>query len=235
MKKLLLALLCAASPLFADEDVPVLPPAPPPVIENLVSDGTPYVEHGVAMAPLAVTCDFLGAKVTCVDGLVTVVKSFAEGAARTITFRLGGKTAQIIDGGNTRTVKLDRSPEARLGTSFAPAKFMVEILGGELEVDAESVPLKVKSGPREAVFAKRDNYNGSDAARVTLGNHVGRAISLRLSGPQKLRVELADGATLFLPLPPGLYYYQAGSSGMKTIKGARRLLAGRKTNWSWGR
>ena len=230
--------LCALQPALADEAptaLPVLPAPPAPVALKLIADGSPYAEHGVAMAPLTATCEFLGAKVTCIDGLVTMVKSFEGGAARTVTFRFGGKSAQVIEGGNTRAVKLDRAPEERLGTGFAPAKFVVEILGGELEVDAKGVPIRVKDGQREGAFVARENYAGSDAARVTLGNHVGKAISLRLTGPLKLRVELGDGEKIFLPLPPGLYYYQAGSAGMKVIGGARRLLAGRVTNWSWGR
>jgi hypothetical protein len=232
MKRLVFALLLLSLSV-AQAELPSVATSPPPVSLNAAG----YADNGVAMAPLRPVCDFLKAQVSFHDGLITIVKTFGEpNLARTITLRLGGKSAQIWDGAS-RVVTLSRPAESRLGTIFLPAKFLVEILGGELEVDKTGVPKTVREGERLAIFASSDaaSYKGGDAGRVTLINRVGKALSLRLNGPQKLRVEIAHGDKIYLQVKPGLYYYQAGCAGMQTINGARRLLAGRKTSWAWGK
>ena len=206
--------------------------------ERLICDGLPYVENGVAMVPVRPVCDFLQAKLSVTDGLLTVVKTFDEpNIVRTVSMRIGGKSAQIWDGGSSRTVALSKATESRLGTVFVPAKFWVEILGGELVADRSFKPLSIKDGSRVGQFVSNYDapYTATDAARVTISNRVGRALSLRLNGPQKLRVEIGNNSKISLRLKPGLYYYQAGSNGMQTIKSARRLLAGRQTTWVWGK
>jgi hypothetical protein len=205
--------------------------------ERIISDGLPYSDRGVAMVPLRPVVAFLRATTTYHDGLVTIVKNFEGGAARTVTLRLGGRSAQIWDGGASRAVPLARSAESRLGVIFLPAKFLVEILGGQLSVHKDGTLRSVREGQREGVFPALEQhiYRRTDAAKVTVTNRVGKAISLRLNGPQKLRVEIGHGAQLYLQLRPGVYYFQAHSAGMQEINGARRLLAGRKTNWAWGR
>jgi hypothetical protein len=50
-----------------------------------------------------------------------------------------------------------------------------------------------------------------------------------------LRIEIGNNKKINLRVKPGLYYYQAGCTGMQTIKSARRLLAGRQTIWAWGK
>lgn len=213
------------------------PPATRIIPERVLCDGLPHVDRGVAMAPVRPVCDFLKADLVFHDGLLTLTKNFGgPNLARTVSMRLGGKSAQIWDGGASRSVNLPRPAESRLGTLFLPAKFLVEILGGQLEVDKEGIPMRLLEGERVGVFTSNyaPFYDGADAARVTFINRVGRTLSLRLSGPQKMRIEIGVGAKIFVPIKPGLYYYQAGSSGMQTIKGARRLLAGHKTSWAWG-
>ncbi len=187
------------------------------------------------MAPLRTVCDFLKATTTYQDGLLSLVKTFEGGTARTVTLRLGGKSAQVWDGAAPRTVALARPAESRLGVIFVPAKFLSEILGGQVEVDTLGVPIRVLNGERQGVFVGNEKYAGADAAKVTLTNRVGKAMSLRLTGPQKLRVEVGQGGTIYLQVKPGVYYFQANSAGMQTINGARRFLAGRKTTWAWGR
>lgn len=206
--------------------------------ERLICDGLPYVEGGVAMAPARQVCEFLRAKLSVHDGLLTIVKTFDEPAVtRTISMRIGGKSAQVWDGDTSRTVSLPKATESRLGTVFVPAKFLIEILGGELVTDKNFKPLSMKDNERIGVFVSNYDapYTKGDAARVTISNRVGRALSLRLSGPQKLRVEIGNNEKISLRVKPGLYYYQAGCSGMQTIKSARRLLAGRQTTWAWGK
>ncbi len=248
MKVLFPAVLCLLlpfSPLQADEVVLDLPSAPLVAEkssinapERLICDGLPYVDSGTSMAPARQVCEFLKAKITFQDGLLTIVKTFDEpNMARTISMRMGGKSAQIWDGGSSRVVNLSLAAEKRLNTVFLPAKFLVEILGGELVSDSNFVPQGIKEGGRQAVFASNYDapYQGGDAARVTISNRVGRALSLRLTGPQKRRIEIGRNAKISLQIKPGLYYYQAGSAGLETINSSRRLLAGRQTTWAWGK
>src|SRR5687768_11661714 len=124
------------------EEQPATEPGRPAVMpEQLICDGLPYVEGGVAMAPVRQVCDFLRAKISVHDGLLTIVKNFGEpNVARTISMRIGGKSAQVWDGGISRTVALPKATESRLGTLFVPAKFLVEILGGELLSDKNFKP-----------------------------------------------------------------------------------------------
>lgn len=206
--------------------------------QRLICDGLPYVESGVAIAPARQVCEFLRAKLSVHDGLLTIVKTFDEPAVtRTISMRIGGKSAQVWDGDTSRTVSLPKTTESRLGTVFVPAKFLIEILGGELVTDKTFKPLSIKENQRTGIFISNNDapYTRGDAARVTISNRVGRALSLRLSGPQKLRIEIGNNEKISLRVKPGLYYYQAGCSGMQTIKSARRLLAGRQTTWAWGK
>lgn len=206
--------------------------------ERLICDGLPYVDQGTSMVPARQVCDFLQAKLTFNDGLLSIVKTFSEPAlTRTIAMRMGGKSAQIWDGGVSRFVNLPHACEARLGTVFVPAKFLVEMLGGEIVTDKQFVPQSINEGNRQGVFSSNYDapYNGADAARVTIVNRVGRALSLRLTGPQKRRIEIGRNGKISLQLKPGMYYYQAGSAGLQTINSSRRLLAGRQTTWAWGK
>ena len=206
--------------------------------ERLICDGLPYVDEGTAMVPARQVCDFLEATITFHDGLLTIVKTFGEpNLARSISMRMGGKSAQIWDGGASRSVNLPRAAEMRLNTVFVPAKFLVEILGGELVIDKNFVPQSIKDGARQGIFSSNfdEPYKGGDAARVAIINKIGRALSLRLTGPQKRRIEIGRNETIYLQLKPGLYYYQAGSAGMQKINSSRRLLAGRQTTWAWGK
>ena len=72
-------------------------------------------------------------------------------------------------------------------------------------------------------------------AQLTIVNRTGRALSLRLNGPQKLAIELGRSQSITRSIRPGVYYYKAAAVGLKTHGGVRRLLAGHKATWSWGR
>ena len=233
----LLAARAGEEPVTNENPVPNLN-SPTAIPERLVCDGLPYIENGVAMAPARPVCDFLRAKLSVADGLLTIGKNFDEpNIARTVSMRIGGKSAQVWDGGVSRNVVLPKATESRLGTVFVPAKFLVEILGGELLAEQKSKSMSVRDGARVGTFSSNYDgpYRGTDAAYVTISNRVGRALSLRLSGPQKLRFEVANNSKISVQMKPGLYYYQAGCAGMQTIKSARRLLAGRRTTWAWGK
>lgn len=206
--------------------------------QELLCDGLPYVDRGVAMVPARQVCDFLGAKIVFADNLLTIVKSFGEpNQSRMVSVRIGGKSAQISDGSSSRNVALPRLAELRLGTIFLPAKFLVEILGGELEVNKQFVPQAIRENQRRAIFTSSNAapYRGQDAARITVINRIGRALSLRLTGPQSLRLEIGHNEKVSLQAKPGVYYYKAGSSGLQPAQGARRFFAGRQTTWVWGK
>jgi len=191
------------------------------------------------MAPMRPVCSFLDASLQYSDGIITITKTFASDppGQRTITLRSGGRTARIQDSGGSRTVNLPRPAEERLGTVFLPLRFIVQALGAELKKSAYSRSGQIETAERIGVLVTppQPNYKGGDAVRVTLVNRVGGALSLRLAGPQRLIFELGRDEKVTRAMRPGVYYYLAASRGMKPASGVRRLLAGHKTTWAWGR
>lgn len=214
--------------------------APPLTAVTIKSAIPPYVDQGVTMVPMRPLCSFLGAGITYHDSILTIFRSAAPGNpgsnSLSVTLRAGGETAQIRNGSELRTVRLPLPAEERLGTTFLPARFFAEAFGAEIFLE-KGGGVQIKSGERTGVLQPLTQpvYNGNDAARVTIVNHVGRALSIRLTGPQNLALELGRKQSVTRTLKPGVYYYRAASIGMKTVKGTRRLLAGRKATWSWGR
>ena len=222
----------------------ITPQATPPAIvsgipEKIRTDVPPYTDRAIAMAPLKPLCEFLGAKPQYSDGIVTLSKTFLQNppGLRTITVRTGGTVAQIQDGNGQRAVRLPLPVEVRLGAIFVPLRFTVEALGGEVERIPEGEVTIIREADRVGVLTPiaQEGYRGRDAATVTITNRVGRALSLRLAGPQRLAIELGRNSTITRKVRPGVYAYQAASTGMKTRSGVRRLIAGRKATWAWGR
>ncbi len=220
---------------------PITPDQPDPqvTIEKIRTAAPPYIDRDVGMAPLRPVCSFLGASLQYHDGIITITKAFEANppGTRTITLRSGGRVAQFQDGNGSRTVNLPRRVEERLGIIYLPLRFLVEALGAELKPSAESELGQIEIGNRIGILVApfQANYNGANAVRVTIVNNVGGALSLRLAGPQKLAFELGHGARVTRSMRPGVYYYLAACSGMKTVSGARRLRSGQKTTWAWGR
>jgi len=198
-----------------------------------------YVDVGVTMVPMRPLADFLGVTTTYHDSIITLSSSgtTAGGAStpRTITLRNGGNSAQVQQGTERKTIKLPKAAEERLGTVFLPLRFFADVFGAEI-LPTKGAAILIKQGDRTGEFQSPVvSYSGGDAARVTIVNYVGRAISLRLTGPQNFNIELGHWQSVQRTLKPGIYYFRAASRGMKTVTGQRRLMAGRKATWSWGR
>lgn len=220
-----------------------LAPAAPPITEAAgevaISSPVPYyVDRGVTMVPIRPLCEFLGVRITMLDRVLTLAKQSEGDPAklRLITLRVNGSRAQITDGVTTRQAALARPAEMRLGNTFVQLRFVAESFGATLSFRARDKALVIAFEGRIGVLTPPaiNQYNGSDVSTLTITNRVGRALSLRLGGPQSVVLELANGQSVTRRLRPGVYYYQAGSAGMKPRSGARRLLAGRRSTWSWG-
>lgn len=236
---------------YADE-MQSLPPAPSTsatavtpsaptassTIEKIITDVPPYTDKAVAMAPMRPLCAFLGAHVEYSDGIITLTKNFGQTppGTRIITIRTGGGVAQVQDATGRHTMRLALPAEERLNVVFVPLRFIVQILGGSVERIPEGEVTVIRVEDRAGVLTPvaQEGYRGADAARLTIMNQVGRALSLRLVGPQHLSVELGRNSTITRSVRPGVYAYRAASTGMKPMSGVRRLLAGRKAIWAWG-
>lgn len=220
------------------------PPGPLPMtiapgaIEKIPAEVPPYTDKAVAMAPMRPLCAFLGAHVDYNEGMLTLTKNFAQNppGTRTITMRIGSGTAQIQDMVGRHTVRLSLPSEERLNVVFVPLRFLVQTLGGVVERIPEGEITVIRVGSRAGVLTPiaQEGYRGPDAARLTVVNRVGHALSLRLIGPQQLAIELGRNSTITRSVRPGIYTYHAAATGMRTVGGTRRLLAGRKAFWSWG-
>jgi len=222
------------------QELPAATTPPPivPLVRTIDTDVPYYVDQGVTMAPLRPIVEFMGAKVQYSDGILNISKVLENGETEALIFRVGGKSAQLRRGATLRTVALPLQVDKRLGVTFVPLRFVVEALGGHVRPVLEANGgVYIQSGDLKGVLrpTAQAGYRGADAARITFSNRVGRALSIRLSGPQSLAIELGRGQTLTRAVKPGVYYYKAASTGMRTRQGARRLSAGQKATWSWGR
>lgn len=189
-----------------------------------------YIDRGVTMVPLRPLCAFAGARLSLQNGLVEIRQ-----ASRLVQVRISSRQAQIVNV-SRRKMSLSLPLEARLQSLFAPLRFAVEVLNLRARVLADGdVALQTTDGREAVLHAPQPRYQGRDAARVTIHNGIGRALSLHLTGPQRVAIELGQGATLHCSLKPGVYYFRAGATGMHVVTGARRLLSGRSAAWSWGR
>jgi len=198
-----------------------------------------YIDRGVTMAPMRPLCDFLGIEVRMLDGVLSLTQQRGADAStiRLMTLRIGGHSAQLTENGATRTVALSLPAETRLGNTFLPVRFMKDAFSVMIGFRARDNALVIRDSRRTGVLSApvTAEYRGSNAATITITNRVGRALSLRLSGPQSIVLELGKNQSLTRRVRPGLYYYKGGSAGMKPRAGARRLPGGRRSTWSWGR
>jgi len=198
-----------------------------------------YIDRGVTMAPMKPLCDFLGIEVRMLDGVLSLTQTRGNDAskARLMTLRIGGHSAQITENGATRTVALSLPAETRLGNTFLPVRFIKDAFSVMIGFRARDNALVIRDSRRTGVLSSPvfTEYRGSNASIITITNRVGRALSLRLSGPQTIVLELGKNQSLTRRVRPGVYYYKGGSAGMKPRAGGRRLYGGRRATWSWGR
>lgn len=212
---------------------PASPQATPPQIatRQLFSAVPLYVDRGVTMVPLRPLCEFSNARLRLQNNSVSI-----QTANTRANVLIGKREAQVETGTAKRKMPLSLPLEARLQSLFAPLRFAVEVLNLRARLLANGdVALQGADGRQAVLHAPQPRYQGGDAARVTIHNGIGRALSLHLTGPQRVALELGQGATLRCSLKPGVYYFRAGATGMRVVTGARRLPSGRSATWSWGR
>lgn len=213
---------------------PTLPPAP--LLRTINTDVPPYDHYGIQMAPLRPVASFLGIAVDYADGILTLVRhDSVKKVDITITLRTGGSLAQVDSAGTRHTLKLPVPAEERMGTVFIPLRIIVEAFGGTVGFMPEGGLNIINIEDRSGVLTPiaQEGYRGKDAIRVTINNRLPRALSLRLTGPGSIAVELGPYRQITRSMKPGVYYYRAACFGMKTRTGVRRLLAGRKATWVW--
>lgn len=232
----------AAAPAGVVKELPPPPSATAPAASAVVAINSPvpyYIDRGTTMVPIRPICDFLEISISSADRVLTFTqKPAAEtDAIKRVALRIGGRSAQILHGLTTRTVDLALPAEARLGNTFLPLRFVREAFDVSIGFRARDNALVVTDDGRAGVLTPdgSSSYSGSNAATLTVTNRVGRALSLRLGGPQSVILELGHGQSITRKVRPGVYYYTAGSAGMKPRSGARRLTSGQRATWSWGR
>jgi hypothetical protein len=198
-----------------------------------------YIDRGTTMVPIRPLCEFLGVKIGAADGILSFTQELPEapGRFRVITLRVGGHSAQISERGETRKIALQLPAETRLGNTFLPLRFVRDAFEAIIGFRKRDNALVIEKGHKRGVLTPPTftDYKGANASTVTIVNHVGRALSLRLGGPQSLVLELGKGQSVTRKLKPGVYYYKADSTGMKPRSGARRMVGKRRSTWSWGR
>lgn len=214
-------------------------PAPPIPVVAISSPAPYYIDRGTTMVPVRPLCEFLGIKLRSSDGVLTFMQESEEDASRfkVVSLRTGGKSAQITQNGKIRNMALPLPAETRLGTTFLPLRFMRDAFEVSIGFRARDNALVLTKNGRRGVLTPPQfvEYKGSNAAMVTITNHVGRALSLRLGGPQSIVLELGKGQSVTRKVKPGVYYYKADSAGMQPRSGARRLSGKQRATWSWGR
>lgn len=206
--------------------------------ETILSPVPYYIDRGVTMAPVRPLCEFLGIEMRMLDRVLTLTQARGDDASknRVMTMRIGGHNAQITENGESRTVALSLPAETRLGNTFLPVRFMKDAFSVMIGFRARDNALVIRNATKTGVLSPPllTEYTGSNASIITITNRVGRALSLRLNGPQKIVLELGKNQSLTRRVRPGVYYYKGGSAGMKPRSGARRLPGGRRSTWSWG-
>jgi hypothetical protein len=208
------------------------------VVVAIPSPVPSYMDRGTTMVPLRPITEFLGIELSTPDGKIVLTRvDIANGTTRIITINAGGHNGMIQEGERSRNIGLIKPAETRLGNIFVPLRFITEAL---------DVPTSFRVPDNAVVFRSSDKfgiltptlppeYKGRSAAIVTLTNHIGRAMSLRLSGPQNVSLELGQGQRLTRRFVPGVYSYQAAVANLSPRSGTRLLHAGRRISWTWGR
>jgi hypothetical protein len=217
------------------------PPAAAPV-SDVVAIASPvpyYIDRGTTMVPIRPLCEFLGVKIGAADGILSFTQALpdAPDRFRVITLRVGGHSAQLSERGETRKIALQLPAETRLGNTFLPLRFVRDAFEATIGFRKRDNALVIEEGGKRGVLTPPTftDYKGANASTLTIVNHVGRALSLRLGGPQSLVLELGKGQSVTRKLKPGVYYYKADSTGMKPRSGARRMVGKQRSTWSWGR
>lgn len=231
------ATLNRPAPLAPDVNVPGAAPAP--TITRIASTVSTYIERGVVMVPLRPLAQFLRLRVRNVLGVTIVEKVAADGATPAIRlmFRSGSTKAQIERNGVTCGINLPIPTQTRLGNTFVPARATSAVFGATAQSVPKEKAILLNFERRSGLFSSiaSNGYRGADAARVVIENKVGKALSLHLSGPQNVCIELGSRERITRNLRPGVYTFQAASSGMKTRFGVRRFEARQRAVWNWGR
>ena len=214
--------------------------APVSQIMRIASDVPAYIERGVVMVPLRPLAQFLGFRIRNLLGVVVVESSDANSAfgGTRLMLRNGSAKAQIEKNGVARVLALPLAMQTRLGNAFVPARVISAVFGATAQaVPEENGIILSNSAGRKGLFSSiaHNGYRGDDAARVVIENNVGRALSLHLSGPQDVRIELGSRARITRNLRPGVYNFRAAANGMKTRNGVRHFVAKQRATWNWGR
>jgi hypothetical protein len=197
-----------------------------------------YIDRGVTMVPLRPIADFLGISISVHSGIITLSQYIAGSEKPTMaTLRLNARAAQIANDGKLSTMTLRLPAEARLGNTFVPLRFMADVFHAEASFRVPDNAIVLRTASKIGVLTPNmpPEYKGNNAATLTLVNRIGKPLSLRLNGPQKIALELGRGQKITRRVAPGVYYYKAVCAGMGPRSGARRLSSGGRVNWIWGR
>lgn len=236
--------------LRADESTPVVEQLPAPLsasapqkqkderpVVAIKSQVPSYLDRGVTMVPLRPVADYLNIAVSLHDGVLTLTQRKPSGIPLVATVRLNGRTAQLVSDTGTRTYRMPLPPEARIGNTFVPLRFLMDALNvsAGFRVPDNAIVLQTPESVGILTPSNPPEYQHKSAATVTITNNIGRALSLRLNGPQKISLELGRGQGFTRKVAPGVYYYRAVCAGMRPRTGARRLHAGGKVAWAWGK
>jgi len=197
-----------------------------------------YTDAGVIMAPLRPLCQAMHASLEYRNGRCTVVRAAPEPSGIPLIVDLQVNSVRAQRRGRINDARrLSLPVEERIGTLFAPARDVAAALDATLEPGSSPARLLLRDADSTVELRSPAirPYSGRDASRLTLRNMVGRALSVRLFGPQGVDVELGRRQEIALVLRPGVYYYRGGSQDMTARAGARRLLPGTHAVWVWGR
>jgi hypothetical protein len=197
-----------------------------------------YIDRGVTMVPLRPVADFLRVTISVHNGLIALRQhNVGSDQPTTAMLRLNGRAVQIARNGKLSAITLRLPAESRLGNTFVPLRFMADVFQAKASFRVPDNAIVLRTAEKIGVLTPNQppEFQGHSAAILTLVNHIGKPMSLRLNGPQKIALELGRGQKITRRVAPGVYYYKAVCAGMRPRSGARRLGAGRHVNWTWGR
>ena len=196
--------------------------------ETVACDVPSYSDHGIVMAPLRPVCQFLGLSLDYTGGVVTLQSKQTPGCS--MSFRVGGPTAQIVNAAQKKSARFPRPAEERLGNMFVPLKFTVAAFGA----DADGTTILAGNRRGALNFQAAPPPPDNAAASLSVFNYTHRALSLHLDGPQKIILELGSGESVLLKVRPGRYNYWAESMGSPVHSGTRSFSIDPKSTWIWG-
>lgn len=209
-----------------------------PTIVAIPSPVPSYMDRGTTMVPLKPVLDFLGIQSDPVmNGVSLTQVEIATAKTLVVTIHFGETQAKVNDGSSSRMIPLSRPAEARLSNGFVPLRFFADVFGVSTSFRVPDNAIVLRTPEKIGILtpANPAEYTGRNAATVTITNRIGKALSLQLNGPQRICIELGHGQSLTRKMPPGVYTYTAGVSGLKPRYGTRRFHAAKRASWSWGR